>query len=61
MLTLTPAATRALAAPPESESQAGIDGMGSVLPVLVDVEDAGPGPCIEPQYGFLDLETFIFL
>ena len=41
-----------------SESQAGMDSMRSVAPVLVDVEVAGPGPCMEPGDGFLGLKTF---
>ena len=51
MLTPTPAASCALVAP--SESQAGMDGMRSVVSVLVDVEVAGP-----TRDGFLDLKTF---
>ena len=41
-----PAVTCALIVP--SESQAGMDGMRSVVPALVDVEIAGPRPCMEP-------------
>jgi hypothetical protein len=60
MLTLTPAVTCALAV--ASLPVAGTDGMRSVvlvMPVSVDVEVAGPGPCIEPGDGFLDLKTFL--
>ena len=32
--------------------------MRSVAPVLVDVEVAGPSPCMDPSDGFLDLKTF---
>jgi hypothetical protein len=53
---VTPAVTCALAA---SESQAGMDGMRSVVPELVDVEVAGPDPCCEPREGFLDLKTLL--
>ena len=42
-------------------SQARRDGMGSVVPVLVDAKDAGPGPCMEPTDGFLDLKTFLYM
>ena len=38
-----------------SKSPARMDGKKSV--VLVDVEVAGPGPCMEPIDGFLDSET----
>ena len=38
-----------------SESQAGMDGMVSVL---FDVDAAGAGPRIEPRDGFFDLKTF---
>ena len=38
-----------------------MDGMRSVVPVLVEVEAAGPGPCVEPRDGFLDLKTFFAL
>ena len=38
-----------------------MDGMRSVVPVLVDVEAAGPGPSIEPREGFLGLKAFFFL
>ena len=31
--------------------------MRSVVPVLVDVEVAGPDPCVEPRNRFLDLKT----
>ena len=51
-----PAATCALVVP--SESQAGKDSMRSVAPALVNVEVAGPGPCMEPRDRFSDLETF---
>jgi hypothetical protein len=57
MLTLTPALTCALAV--ASLLVAGTDGMRSVLVMSVDVEVAGPGPCIEPIDGFLDLKTFL--
>jgi hypothetical protein len=60
MLTLTPAVTCALAV--VSLLVAGTDGMRSVTVVLVmsvDVEVAGPGSCIEPRDGFLDLKTFL--
>jgi hypothetical protein len=60
MLTLTPAVTCALAV--ASLLVAGTDGMRSVTVVLVmsvDVEVAGPGPCIKPRDGFLDLKTFL--
>ena len=41
-----------------SKSPAGMDGKKSVVLVMsVDVEVAGPGPCIEPRDGFLDSET----
>ena len=50
------AAPCALAVP--SESQAGTDSMRSVAPVLVDVEAAGPSPCMEPRDGFLDFKIF---
>ena len=50
------AATCVLAVP--TESKEGMDGMRSVVPVLVDVEVAGPGPCMEPGDGFLGLKTF---
>ena len=40
-------------------SQASRDGMGSVVPVLVDANVAGPGPCMEPTDGFLDLKTLL--
>ena len=55
---MTPALTCALAVP--SESKEGMDGMRTVVPVLVDVEAgaSGPGPCREPRDGFLDLKTF---
>ena len=32
--------------------------MRSVGPVLVDVEVAGPSPCMVPRDGFLDLKIF---
>ena len=35
--------------------------MRSVVPVLVDVEAADPGPSIEPRDGFLGLKAFFFL
>ena len=35
--------------------------MRSVVPVLVEVETAGPGPCAEPRDGFLDLKPFFAL
>ena len=54
---MTPAATCAV--PSDSESQAGIDGMGSMVPVLVDAEVTGPGSCMEPRDGFLDLESLL--
>ena len=38
------AATCVLIVASVSESQAGMDSMRSVAPVLVDVEVAGPGP-----------------
>ena len=38
-----------------------MDGMRSVVPVLVDVEAAGTGPCVEPRDGFLNLKTFFAL
>ena len=51
-----PAATCALVVvPSDSESQAGMDSMRSVPPVL---EVAGTCPCMEPRDGFLDLNTF---
>ena len=51
-----PAATCALVVvPTDSESQAGMDGMRSVPPVL---EVAGPSSCMEPRDGFLELNTF---
>ena len=53
-----PAATCVLVVPSDSESQAGMDSMRSVAPVLDDVEVAGPGPCMEPGDGFLGLKTF---
>ena len=58
-LTLIPAATSscALVVPPDSKSQAGMDSMRSVAPVLVDVEVAGPSPWV-PRDGFLDLKDF---
>ena len=41
-----------------SESSAGMDFKKSVVLVMsVDVEVAGPSPCIEPIDGFLDSET----
>ena len=49
---LTPAATCALVVP--SESEAGMDGMRSVVLVLVDVEVAGP-----TRDSFLDLSLMI--
>ena len=49
-----PAATCALAVPSES----GTDSMRSAAPVLVDVEVAGPSPCMEPRDCFLDLKIF---
>ena len=54
-----PAVTCALAV--LSESEEGMNGMRSVMPLLVDVEAAVPGPCIEPRDGFLDLKTFLFI
>ena len=37
-----------------------MDGMISVVLVMcVDVEVAGPGPCMEPRDGFLDLKIFL--
>ena len=53
-----PAATCALVVPSDSESQAGMDSMRSVAPVLVDVEVAGTSPWIEARDGFFDLKTF---
>ena len=38
-----------------------MDGKRSVVLVMcVDVEVAGPGPCIEPRGCFLDLKTFLY-
>ena len=54
-----PAATFALVVASDSDSQAGIDSMRSVAPVLVDVEVVGPNPCMEPRHGFLELKTFL--
>ena len=57
---MNPAVTCALEV--ASESQAGMDGMRSVVrlvPVLIDVEVSGPGPCMEPRDGFLDLKSFL--
>ena len=55
-----PAATCVLVIPSDSESQAGMDSMRSVAPVLVDVKVAGTSPlaCMEPRDGFFDLKTF---
>ena len=33
--------------------------MRSVGPVLVEVEVAGPSPCMGPRDGFLDLKSFL--
>ena len=55
---MTPAATCAPVALSDSESQAGMDNMRSVGPVLVDVKVAGPSSCTEPRDGFLDLKSF---
>ena len=63
MLTLTRAVTFALAF--ASESQAEMDGMrrfklrSELLVISVEVEVAGPGPCIEPRDVFLELKTFL--
>ena len=53
-----PAATCALVVPSDLESQA-LAGMDSLRSVLVDVEVAGPSPCMEPRDSFLDLKTFL--
>ena len=47
--------------PSDSEFLARMDGMGSMVPVLVDAKVAGPGPCMEPSLGdgFLDLRTLL--
>jgi hypothetical protein len=51
-----PAVTCALAV----ASLAGMGGMKSVVLVMsVGIEVAGPGPCIEPRDGFLDLKNFL--
>ena len=55
-----PLATCALVVPSDSESQAGMDSMRSVGPVLVDVEVAGPSSCTEPRDGFLDLKKILY-
>ena len=47
-----------LVVPSDSESQAGMDSMRSVAPVLVDVEVAETNPCVKSKDGFLDLKTF---
>ena len=38
-----------------------MDGMRSVVPVPVLVDDkvAGPGPCMEPRDGLLNLKNFL--
>ena len=47
--------------PSDSESLARMDGMGSMVPVLVDAKVAGPSPCMEPRLedGFLELRTLL--
>ena len=55
-----PAVTCALAV--ISPTWTGMDGMVSaalVKSVDVDVDVAGPGPCVEPRDGLLDLKTFL--
>ena len=48
--------------PSDSGSLARMDGIGLMVPVLVDAKVAGPGPCIEPSLGdgFLDLRTLSY-
>ena len=41
--------------------RSGKNGVRSVVPVLVDVEAAGPCPCMEPRDGFLDLMSFLYM
>ena len=56
-LTVTPAVkTCAL-----EVASAGMDGTRTMVPVLIDVEVAGPGPYMEPRDGFLDLKSFLML
>ena len=55
---MSPKVTCALAVASESEGK--MDGMRSALLVMsVDVDVAGPSPCVDPRDGILDLKTFL--